>query len=269
MSGTTDGAEVARTFDESAGRYDDLLGHNREGAARLVAALPDGDYHTLLDVGCGTGFVTEAAHARFGGLRRVVGVDPSAEMLAHFRDKLGRFPGLDVELHQAGVATMPVPDGSADLVLSGMAFHWFPDKPAAVAAMARALRPGGVLGILAAGRGTDEELRQIMLGLDPPPPESWTGVYAQIHRDARELTAYLRAAGLEPLDVWEERRVRTTSPESYLARIQAVSAHLSAGMEPGDLEREGARLSAAVGAAAGPEGFEYSFSKLFGIARRP
>lgn len=267
MTEATEGADVARGFDESAERYDELLRHNREGAERLVAALPAGDYRTLLDVGCGTGFITEAARARFGGLRRVVGVDPSAEMLARFRAK--SLPGLEVELHQAGVGGMPVADGSADLVLSGMAFHWFPDKPAAVAAMARALRPGGVLGILAAGRGTDEELRRILLGFDPPAPASWTGVFAHIHRDAGELGEYLRRAGLEPVDVWEERRVRATSPESYLARIQAVSAHLSADMDPAELEREGARLNAAVEAAAGPRGFEYSFSKLYGIARRP
>lgn len=269
MTSTTEGADVARTFDAGAEQYDALLRHNREGALRLVASLPQGDYRTLLDVGCGTGFVTEAMRERFPGLRRVIGVDPSEQMLARFHDKLAGLPGLEVELHQAGVGGMPVPDGSADAVLTGMAFHWFPDKPAAVAAMARALAPGGVLGILAAGRGTDEELRQIMLGLDPPPPAAWTEVYAHIHRDARELTGYMRDAGLEPVDVWEERRVRTTSPESYLARIQAVSAHLSQGMDPARLEAEGSRLAGAVTAAAGPEGFAYSFTKLYGIARRP
>ena len=53
-------------FDRAAEGYDDLLRHNREGARRLVAALPAGDYDAILDVGCGTGFVTEAMVERFG-----------------------------------------------------------------------------------------------------------------------------------------------------------------------------------------------------------
>ena len=76
-----------RVSTRGADAYDDLLRHNRDGARRLVAALPDGRYDDVLDVGCGTGFVTEAMVDRFG-TRRVTGVNPSEGMLERFREKL-------------------------------------------------------------------------------------------------------------------------------------------------------------------------------------
>jgi ubiquinone/menaquinone biosynthesis C-methylase UbiE len=262
-----DGRDVGRSFDRSAGEYDELLERNRLGAERLVAAIPAGDYGRVLDVGCGTGFATEAMVARFGS-RRVTGVDPSEGMLERFRDKLSGL-GAEVELIRAGVHEMPVPDGAYDAVVSGMAFHWFPDKPAAIAAMGRRLRPGGVLAVLASGRGTDEEFRLLLEGIEPRVPAAWVDVFDRIHRGGDELAGYMEDAGLEVVDVWEERRLRRATPEAFLARIGAVASHLSDGLEPAAAEAHGARVAAAVTEAAGPRGFEFSFVKLFGVARRP
>lgn len=262
-----DGQTVGAGFDRAAEVYDDLLRHNREGAARLVAAMPSGDYDEILDVGCGTGFVSEEMVARFD-TTRVTGVDPSAGMLEQFREKLS---GLSIEatLECAGVHDMAVPAGAFDAVVSGMAFHWFPQKPEAVAAMARRLRPGGVLAILAAGTGADEELRRILESIEPPVPPEWTGVFPLTQRTCGELADYIERAGLEVLDAWEERRVRRVDPQAYMARIEAVASHLSAQLDPDEAAGHIARVAGAVTAASGPRGFEYSFVKLFGIGRLP
>lgn len=262
-----DGQDVGTGFDATAEAYDDLLHHNLQGAARLVDALPDGDYADVLDVGCGTGFVTQRMVERFGPLR-VTGVDPSAGMLDVFREKLAALP-VEATLVAGGVHDMDVPEGAFDAVVSGMAFHWFPDKPGAIAAMARRLRPGGVLGLVASGAGTDREFEAVLRGIDPPVPRGWLDVFGQIQRTAEELRSYMEEAGLEVLDVWEERRPRRTPPEAYLARIAAVSSHLSAGMDPDEAAAHVARVVDAVDAASGPRGFEYSFVKLYGVARRP
>lgn len=259
--------DAGRSFDRSADQYDELLARNRMGAERLVAAIPPGDYARILDVGCGTGFATEAMVARFGS-SSVTGVDPSEPMLDRFREKLEAL-GIEGELIRASVHEMPVPDGAFDAVISGMAFHWFPDKPAAVAAMARRARPGGAVAILASGAGTDQEFQRLLEGMDPPVPESWTEVFDRIHRTGVELTAYMEDAGLEIVDVWEEHRARRAAPEAFMARIGAVASHLSDDLARAEAEAHAARVAAALQAAAGPRGFEYTFVKLYGIARRP
>jgi ubiquinone/menaquinone biosynthesis C-methylase UbiE len=262
-----EGTRVEESFDRSAGEYDEILSHNRTGARRLVEAIPPGDYDEILDVGCGTGFVTEEMVRRFG-TSRVTGVDPSEGMLERFRAKLTDL-GAEVTLVQAGVHDMPVPDGAFDAVVSGMAFHWFPDKPGAIAAMARRLKPGGVMAVLASGTGTDAEFLDVLRAIDPPVPPGWISVFDEIQRTGDQLAGYMEDARLEVIDAWEERRVRRTDPEAYMARINAVASHLSSGLDPDVAAAHGARVVDAVTSAAGPRGFEYAFVKLFGVARRP
>ncbi|MGI9540248.1 MAG: class I SAM-dependent methyltransferase, partial [Miltoncostaeaceae bacterium] len=138
-------------------------------ANRLVAAIPEGDYDSLLDVGCGTGWSTFEFLARFGP-RRVVGLDPAEGMLDVFRGHAERVDGVDIELAAADVMQMPVPANSFDAVICTMALHWFADKAGAVREMADRLRPGGVMAILAGGEGVENEFRDLMLNLDPPVP---------------------------------------------------------------------------------------------------
>jgi hypothetical protein len=51
----------------------------------------------------------------------------------------------------------------------------------------------------------------VLEAIRPPVPEAWLAIYDQVQRDEVELLAYLEDAGLEPVDVWMERRRRTVS----------------------------------------------------------
>lgn len=90
-----------------------------------------------LDVGCGEGRFCRAI--RGCGLRPV-GIDPTAALLA-------RAQALDPDGdYRAGRAeSLDFPDGSFDLVVSYLTLIDIPDVAAAVAEMARVLRPGGAL----------------------------------------------------------------------------------------------------------------------------
>lgn len=265
----SDAPDIACGYDRNAGRYDDVTRHNREAADRLVRALPDAEYRTLLDVGCGTGFATMAMAARFA-IDAVTGVDLSAQMLARMRAKLADLPQVVAELHVADVVDMPVPDGAFDCVLASMALHWFPDRGGAISAMAAKLAPGGVLGLVAPGPGHDLEYTEVLRTVDPPVPPQVIEVFfaAQVFPD--EVEDAMAAAGLEPLDVWVESRRRRVAPERYMARITTVGSHVWARLlSPADADAMVKRVSAAVRDAAGPRGFEYTFTKTYAIARRP
>ncbi|WP_217915753.1 class I SAM-dependent methyltransferase [Miltoncostaea marina] len=260
------GATAPQGFTEGAVTYDEAVRHNIAGSDRLVMSLPDGDHRRVLDVGCGTGWTSAAMVRRFP-VEEIVGVDASEGMLERFAAKLGsEFPDVRVELRHEDVMAMGVPDGGFDAVLCAMALHWFPDTPGAVARMARALRPGGVMGVLTAGRGGEDAWRELLERVGAP--ADWTGWFAANQRDVDEIAADLRAAGLEPLDVWMERRRRHTDPDAFMARTRAVAAHLL-GNPPGGFSELDRRIERALHDAAGPDGFAYDYCKLYAIARRP
>ncbi|MBN6037507.1 class I SAM-dependent methyltransferase [Amycolatopsis sp. 195334CR] len=103
-----------------------------------VARLTQGE--TVLVVGPGPGVGVLAAAGRAG---RVIGVDPSAEMLELCAE---RCEGAEnVELHLGSAAETGLDDNSADVVISVNNVQLWPDRAAALAELRRVLRPGGKL----------------------------------------------------------------------------------------------------------------------------
>jgi SAM-dependent methyltransferase len=203
------------------------------------------------------------------GARRLTGVDVSPAMVGRYRERLADLPGVEARAMVGDAAAPPLPLGSADAVVSTMALHWVPDRAGAVAAMGRLLRPGGVLGVLCSGRGADGEYRDLIAGLDPPVPAVLVDAYERMQVGEDELAEHVAAAGLEPVDVWVERRRRVLPVERFIARKHATEAALAAGLPEGERDEAWARIAEAVAAAAGPEGFRYTFVKAYAVARRP
>jgi SAM-dependent methyltransferase len=90
----------------------------------------------VLDLAAGTGKLTRLLVARFA---RVIAVEPLDEMRAYLEELVKEAEALAGEAE-----AIPVPDASVDAVFVAEAFHWF-GGPAAVAEIARVLRPGGAL----------------------------------------------------------------------------------------------------------------------------
>lgn len=107
----------------------------------LLGEMPDGS--AILDLPCGGGLA-------FRGLRpeqavRYVAADLSPVMLARARGQAERRGLTQVEFVEADVESLPFGDAEFDLCVTYNSLHCFPDPPAALAEMARVLRPGGTL----------------------------------------------------------------------------------------------------------------------------
>jgi trans-aconitate 2-methyltransferase len=89
---------------------------------------------TVLDLGCGTGRLTEEI-ARAG--TAVIGIDASAEMIAEARRL---YPQLRFEVGDARDFSIAEP---VDAVFSNAVLHWVRPPDAAVRAVRKALKPGG------------------------------------------------------------------------------------------------------------------------------
>lgn len=114
----------------------------------LLAAVSVDRDAAILDLGCGTGRSTRDL-ARIARSGRVVGVDLSATMLEHARAKANAEGLLNVRFEQADAQVHSFPDDMFDLAVSVFGAMFFADPVAAFANIARALRPGGGLALLA------------------------------------------------------------------------------------------------------------------------
>ena len=104
----------------------------------LQAHLPADAVKRILDLGCGTGRFSEPLSRHFA--TEVIGVDPSAKMLARAVEKRRERRGRYVR----GAAEMvPLSSHSVGVVFMSMSFHHFPDPNVAARECGRVLRDNG------------------------------------------------------------------------------------------------------------------------------
>ena len=101
----------------------------------------------LLDVGCGLGDAALALAADLGTEGEVVGVDASAEMIAGAWSR-ARTARCRVRFAVGDALALDEPDDCFDVVRSERTLQWLSNPGAAVAEMARVLRPGGLVSLV-------------------------------------------------------------------------------------------------------------------------
>ena len=205
------GEGIRRAFDDAAETYDAAAPVQRVVAARLaerIARLPLPKRPRILEIGCGTGFLTEALQARLPDAEWLV-TDLSPRMLGACRARVG--PGVTFEVMDGERPT--VGDRRFDLICSSLAVQWFKDLGAGLAGLQELLAPGGWLAVSTLAEGTLHEWRRAHadLGLpcgarDFPSPKALTAMLGprgrletetvvQAHANARGFLGDLKAIG--------------------------------------------------------------------------
>lgn len=170
-------------FDRVAAEYDETRGGRAraDDAARdLAAQLPGGD---VLEIGVGTGIVAESLLRHAPQVRRLTGVDISAQMLDRARPRL---PG---RLVRASALRLPFPERAFDAVVAVHVLHLVPDLTATLAEARRVLRRGGrFVAIHGEPEPPDDELTDATRALG--------ALRARRHDSPAEVRAAAEAAGL-------------------------------------------------------------------------
>jgi ubiquinone/menaquinone biosynthesis C-methylase UbiE len=101
----------------------------------------------VVDVGSGAGIDSLIAARMVGSTGRVIGVDMTPAMLDKARRATAQAGINNVEFREGTGEALVVEDGWADVVISNGVLNLMPDKGAALAEMARVLKPDGRLQI--------------------------------------------------------------------------------------------------------------------------
>jgi ubiquinone/menaquinone biosynthesis C-methylase UbiE len=208
---------AAEGFSRSAEAYERGRPDYPEAAiAYLVELVRPGA--TVLDLAAGTGKLTRPLMA--AGLR-VVAVEPVAEMRAALPGAL-----------EGTAEAIPLGDGSVDAVTVGQAFHWF-DGDAALAEIARVLRPGGLLAIVWNKRVDTDPLNRAIEELVAPYRGDTPG-----HRGPWRA-AFDRTSAFTPLEEAAFDHPVVQDADSLEARVGSISfiAALDPAERAGVLER--------------------------------
>ena len=127
------------SFDVSGNAYDRFMGRYSRELAPAFADFADVKAgQRVVDVGCGSGVLTEEL-ARRVGAHHVAGADPSP-LLDACAERVPR-----ADLKRAAAEALPWPDDSFDAALAQLVVHFMSDPDAGVVEMARVTRTGGVV----------------------------------------------------------------------------------------------------------------------------
>jgi trans-aconitate 2-methyltransferase len=205
----------ARTYDRSSAPQQSWAS---EVLARLAGVA---ETATVLDVGCGTGRVTEdlAALVPRG---RVLAIDASPDMVELARRRLGD----RAEVWCQDVLELDL-DQPADAIVSTATLHWVTDHDELWRRLARALRPGGVLEVQCGGEGNIAGVRAaIEMVIRDVAPEL-AGWSPWVFAGPEETEKRLSAAGFTAVRCWLEARPTYPEDVDAFVRTSILPAHLA------------------------------------------
>jgi trans-aconitate 2-methyltransferase len=210
---------VATPWDATT--YDRTSQPQQAWAVDVLARLQDIPKDaTVMDVGCGTGRVTERL-LELVPRGRVLAIDASPEMVKLARQRLGdraqvwRQDALELDLSD------PV-----DVIFSTATLHWVTDHDRLWKRLADALRPGGRIEVQCGGQGNIAGVREVIEAAAREVAPQLLGWSPWEFAGPEETQQRLREAGFVEERCWLQSR--PTYPEDVAAfvRTSILAAHL-------------------------------------------
>ena len=184
---------------------------------RLRRIAPDA---TVLDVGCGTGRVTEQL-LELVPRGRVLAFDASPDMVELARARLGD----RAEVFCQDVLSLELPE-PVDVVASNAVLHWVTDHPRMWTRLASALRPGGRLEVQCGGQGNIARVREVIDRVAADAFPELVG-WSPWEFAAPELTEQrLQNAGFTEIRCWLHDRPTYPEDVAQFIRTSILAAHL-------------------------------------------
>lgn len=199
------GCRKPRIYTIMSDSYRGMTGYNPDADMGLGCGLPTefarierGD--TVIDLGSGAGNDCFVARAETGETGRVIGIDFSPAMVDKARANVQKRGYSNVEFIRGDIENMPVPDNTADVVVSNCVLNLVPDKTAVFSEIYRVLKPGGHFSI------SDIVLTGNLPAKIKSAAEMYAGCVASAI-DKEEYLGYIREAGFGSITIQKEKPI--------------------------------------------------------------
>jgi ubiquinone/menaquinone biosynthesis C-methylase UbiE len=129
-----------KSFDKKSACYEETWDgrYCRSMYVGLLEKIKAQPFHTVLDVGCGTGTMLSILKNEFKNIE-ICGIDLSDKMI----EKAYELVGESAELVVGDAENLPWQESSFDLVICNASFHHYPQPLKVIGEMKRVLRPDG------------------------------------------------------------------------------------------------------------------------------
>jgi len=178
------------------------------GNPTALAELHPGE--VVLDLGSGGGIDVLLSARRVGPTGKAYGVDMTDEMLALARENQRKAGVANAEFLKGEIETLPLPDGSVDVIISNCVINLSADKDRVLREAFRVLKPGGRLAV------SDVVVRGPVPDAVRRSMELWIGCIAGALEES-EYRAKLLRAGFENVSLETTRTYCVSDAREFLA----------------------------------------------------
>jgi malonyl-CoA O-methyltransferase len=168
---------IRRRFDRAAAAYDIFSVVQRGMAERLIERI-EREPRSILDLGCGTGYLTSLLHKRFPQAR-IEAVDFAPAMIEQARARVPEANFLTCDIEE-----LELEPTSYDLIASNATIQWLTEPEQTMTRLTESLSAQGELQLATFGPRTFWELDEVLAelgcerGLNLPPARKWETLLA-------------------------------------------------------------------------------------------
>lgn len=210
-----DKAKIKQSFAAAAVTYDGVAALQRTVGRALLGSIDTENLSgTLLDLGCGTGFLTSEL---LGIAQSIVALDIALPMLQLTRTKLADTP--NVSYLCADAEQLPLAGDVVDGVFSNLALQWCINLEAVFTDIKRVMKPGSRLVFSTFGPQTLQELKAAWAKVDD---------YSHVNDfySEQQLTRFLQLAGYTEIAIETQLYVsRYDSVLALMKELKHIGAH--------------------------------------------
>jgi len=192
---------------EFADFFDELPLWSAPFAAKILARAPLTRGQTIVDLGCGAGFLSLELAQRSGRGSKVYAVDPWLAAMARLERKLAYHGVANVEPVARDGGDTGLPDAVADLVVCNLGLNNFADPDKVLAETVRIMKPGGRLLLTSNLKGHMAEvysaLRFVLANLGVGDWREALAAQEEHRGTADSVAARLTRAGFKDVEVEE------------------------------------------------------------------